>query len=78
MQASSPREHNVIAWLKMSQSAVRIPFWDTDIQICETGVQALLPLFPSPPLYSWKPQESFLLQAILCDKYEDGWKYVIV
>ena len=55
-----PGEHNVIAWLKISQSAVCILFWNTDIQIYETRVQALLPVYPPPPLHSQKPQESLL------------------
>ena len=45
-----PGDYNVIAWLKISQSAFRIPFLDADIQTSETRVQALLPLStPVPP-----------------------------
>ena len=53
-----PGEHYIITWLEISQSAFHIPFWDTDIQIYETQVQALLPLFPTPPSYPQQPQES--------------------
>lgn len=55
-----PGEHNVIAWLKISQSSSRIPFWDADFQIPETWVQAICALFPSPLLYPRELQESLL------------------
>ena len=55
-----PREHNIIASLKINQSAFRIPFWDADIQFYEMRVQTPLSLFPLPPLYPRKPQESLL------------------
>ena len=52
-----PGDYNVIAWLKISQSAFRIPFLDADIQTSETRVQALLPLSTQ---YPREPQESLL------------------
>ena len=57
-----PREHNIIASLKISQSAFRIPFWDADIQFYEMRVQTplFLFLFPLPLPYPWEPQESLL------------------
>ena len=54
------REHNIIASLKISQSAFRIPFWDADIQFYEMRVLTPLSLFPLPPPYPWEPQESLL------------------
>ena len=54
------QEHNIIAWLKINQSAFRIPFWDADIQFYEMRVQTPLSLFPLPPPYPWEPQESLL------------------
>ena len=53
-----PREHNVIACLKINQSAFRIPFWDADIQFYEMRVQTLLLFSLSHPRTPGNPRRA--------------------
>lgn len=46
--------------IENNQTAFCISFWEADVQIYETKMQALLPLPPPSTLYPREPQGGFL------------------